>query len=186
MEQLMRLSNLQQQMRYEDEHDYDSQASPRFWVVMDYRTVPGHPDYDNTKPVYAYNDGDHTEFETLAELLNFCIEYFELDLLNQPNLQDYLESDDLDGYFNYVLEHHNANGYFSIVDCKEEEFIVPNTMFLTKKSAQSHIKNNSHHYTNKAHTYAMTAWRSPEVALVIDFLQHFDFDTLMKKEEATS
>lgn len=186
MEQLLRLSALQQQMRYEDEHDYDCQASPRFWVVMDYRRVPAHPDYDDTEPVYMHNDGDHTEFDTLEELFEFCLEHLELDLQNEPDIEDDLESDGLDGYFNYVLDYHNDDNHFSIVDCKEQEYIVPDTMFLTKKAAKDHIKANQHHYTNKAHTYAMTAWRSPQVALVIDFLQHFDFDALLKKEEATS
>ncbi|MCY9339024.1 hypothetical protein MOF28_11770 [Bacillus haynesii] len=63
----------------------------------------------------------------------------------------------------------------------EESFIVPNTMFLTKKEAKEHIKQNQHHYTKKVHTYAMTAWRAPKVQRLLTILETFDWDSIEKE-----
>ena len=40
-------------------------------------------------------------------------------------------------------------------------YVVPDTMFLTRKDADDHLKANRHHYTQHATSYAMTGWRSP-------------------------
>lgn len=49
-------------------------------------------------------------------------------------------------------------------------------MFLTNREAKEHLKSNHYHYTSKAHTYAMTAWRSPQVEKLIHILQTADFE----------
>lgn len=36
-------------------------------------------------------------------------------------------------------------------------------MFLTETDAESHLKNNKHHYSPNAHTYVEHAWRAPEL-----------------------
>ena len=53
---------------------------------------------------------------------------------------------------------------------------MPDTMFLTNREAKEHLKSNHYHYTSKAHTYAMTAWRSPQVEKLIHILQTADFE----------
>ncbi len=63
----------------------------------------------------------------------------------------------------------------------EESFIVPNTMFLTKKEAKEHIKQNQHHYTKKVYTYAMTAWRVPKVQWLLIILETFNWDSIEKE-----
>ena len=71
------LRQLQKQMQYEEEHDNDCQASPRFWTIMDYRKVPTHEDYGLEFYEYIYNDGDVVEFDDKFELIDFLEEYFE-------------------------------------------------------------------------------------------------------------
>ena len=56
--------------------------------------------------------------------------------------------------------------------------IVPDTMFLTLREAEEHLKANSHHYSTEAHVYCMHAWRSPEVTQLIKLLHTVDFDEL--------
>jgi hypothetical protein len=53
--------------------------------------------------------------------------------------------------------------------------IYEDTMFLTQKAAEEHLRGNSHHYSEDAHTYAMTAWRSPDVDKLWKILQTVDF-----------
>lgn len=50
------LKNLQKQMKYEDEFNNDIQANPRFWTIMDYKTVPTSIDYGEDI-VYYFNNG---------------------------------------------------------------------------------------------------------------------------------
>ena len=52
-------------------------------------------------------------------------------------------------------------------------------MFLTNKSCKEHIKANYYHYDEDAHSYAMTAWRSPEVTKLFKILQEVDWDKIL-------
>lgn len=56
-----------------------------------------------------------------------------------------------------------------------EHHIYPNTMFITKKDAKQHLESNHYHYSKDAHTYAMTAWRSPSVSQLYDILHNVDW-----------
>jgi len=176
------LKDLQATLKHENEHDYDGQASPRFWTIRDYRTVPGHPDYDNGHNEYFFNDGDHVKFENFSDLKAFIEEYYEDDIKKEEDLQEILDdkNDDFYDLWEYVKDNLNNDGYFNEVFVKEEDFIRPNTMFLTKEEAKRHLELNHYHYTLKAHTYAMTAWRAPKVERLLKILSEFDFDALSK------
>lgn len=176
---------LQKQMRHEDVKDNDCQASPRFWVIMDYREVIGNVDYDDGREVLVYNDGDNVQFETFEDLKEFLLEgYLEGEEVPQE-LQAIFDSErpSLDDLSAYVLEHMNECGHYDELFLKVEEYIVPDTLFLTKEAAKAHLKGNKHHYTSKAHTYAMTAWRSPGMFDVYRFLHQFDFNALKEKQD---
>lgn len=176
------LKELQQQMQWEDQNDYDCQASPRFWVIMNYREVPANKDYDDGFESYFHNDGDHTEFRNFDELKDFIEEYYE------DEVDDYLESllndesKDFDTLWNHIQNHLNDDGFFGECFVKEEGFIAPDTMFLTKEEAKRHLELNHYHYSKKAHTYAMTAWRAPKVERLLNILMSFDWDSVQVKE----
>ncbi|MBM7598240.1 hypothetical protein JOC34_000597 [Virgibacillus halotolerans] len=178
-EEIKFLKELQDELKYQSEYDYDSQASPRFWTIMDYRTVPTHPEYGMERMSYYHNDGDHTEFETIAELKEYLTDYY-LDDSKDDLLANLIADPDasLDGLWEYVTYFLNDDGYFDECPVKEEEFIAPNTMFLTKEEAKNHLRVNHYHYSSKAHTYAMTAWRAPKVAKLLDILETFDWDSV--------
>lgn len=178
------LISLQKQMRHEDKKDNDSQASPRFWMIMDYREVVGNEDYDNGETFLTFSNGDFVKFTSFDELKEFLIEHEFEDEELPKDLQSLFDAENpsLDDLSAYVLEHCNEHGYYDELFLKEEEFLVPNTFFLTKEAAKAHLDGNKHHYTSKAHTYAMTAWRSPGTFDVYRFLHQFDFESLRKKE----
>lgn len=178
------LISLQKQMRYEDEKDNDFQASPRFWMIMDYRQVIGNEDYDNGETFLTFSDGDFVKFTSFDELKEFLLEHEFEDEEVPKDLQPLFETENpsLDDLSAYVLEHCNEHGYYNELFLKEEEFLAPDTFFLTKKAAKTHLEQNKHHYTSKAHTYAMTAWRSPGTFDVYRFLHQFDFNALKEKQ----
>lgn len=185
-EQIQFLKDLQATMNYENEHDYDSQASPRFWTIMDYRIVPTHQDYGMDRMSYYHNDGDHTELENVEELKEFLLDE-EYELEDEDEAQEYkelLESEDtsFDELWGFIENNLNEDGHFNEVPVKEESFIRPDTMFLTKEEAKRHLELNHYHYTSKAHTYAMTAWRAPKVEKLLNILSTFDWDSIEVKE----
>jgi len=54
-------------------------------------------------------------------------------------------------------------------------------MFLTKAEAKKHIQLNHYHYSPKAHTYAMTAWRAPTIERLLKILENFEWDKIEVK-----
>ncbi len=73
-----------------------------------------------------------------------------------------------------------------MVSFQEVAYVEPDTLFLTRKAAQKHLDSNRHHYSSKACTYAMTAWRSRDVEVLLWLLQHIDFkksEIYLKEEE---
>lgn len=149
-----------------------SQADPRFWVIRDYKLVEVPEDYAEEYRVY---DCDWDEY-TVKEFLKYLREYdYDYEYLKEEyDLED-------DDYWNIkeiidrIAEKERINDW-TLLGVREEPFNVQNTMFLTNREAKEHLKSNSHHYTSKAHTYAMTAWRSPQVERLINILQTADFN----------
>lgn len=58
----------------------------------------------------------------------------------------------------------------------EQSVVVPDMLCMTRKDAQMHLDKNGHHYTENAHTYAMTAWRCPRYEHLIHLLRGIDFE----------
>lgn len=173
------LKDLQKQMQWESEHDYDMQASPRFWVIMDHRIAPGNADCDSGYMKRYWNDGDHCVFDDFEELKDFIEDDYDGAGEEVPEeLQDAIDSKDFDSLWECVYEDFNDCGYYNETFVKEEEYIVPNTLFLTKEEAKAHIQLNKHNLSSKAHTYAMTALRAPKVERLIKILNEFDFDSI--------
>ncbi|PGD58136.1 hypothetical protein COM40_12270 [Bacillus wiedmannii] len=177
------LKELQAILKHEGEHDYDSQAAPRFWVIKDYRIVPGNEDYDDGYEERLYNDGDHVIFSSFNDLKEFLEEYFEEKIESNEEFQKFIndESESFDDLWEYVKDNLNGNGFFYTCFVKEESFIAPDTMFLTKEEAKRHLELNNYHYTSKAHTYAMTAWRAPKVERLLNILETFDWESISTK-----
>jgi len=155
----------------------DGQASPRYWAIMDYRWVSA-PD-DDAERVSLFSPNSY-EIEPIVEYLEHLKEEMLDDLnISQGDLvalKEHLYFGEYDEILDWVHEHHDSE-YILIYE-REESFIVPNTFFLTKREAKEHLKNNSHHYTDKAHTYAMTAWRSGQVRELYRILETIDWDSV--------
>lgn len=162
------LKNLQYEMNTQDTV---CQADPRFWVVIETVRQWGYdPDYADHRCIVDLEGG--IVGETVKECLKSLDENYDIKLddlnITGDNIKDL---DDLEYYLSkYTNGCHNFNiGYY-----KDIERIVPNTMFLTKRECEEHIKRNHYHY-NKPHTYAMTAWRSPQVERLYEILHNVDW-----------
>lgn len=168
------LKNLQEQMQYEDEHDNDIQASPRFWVVGDYKWILAHEDSAERYSVYLPECAEVYE-------VNYLIESEQEDgELSPEALEEIKEIECLYSALEWIKRYVDEDAY--LIPEEETHFIVPDTMFLTKEEAKRHIELNRHHYTSKVHTYAMTAWRAPKVERLVKILNEFDWERVILDE----
>lgn len=72
------------------------------------------------------------------------------------------------------------DGLYDSASYSNEHYRYPDTMFLTNRSCKRHIELNSYHYSSDAHSYAMTAWRSPEVEHLWKILDVIDWKTMRR------
>jgi hypothetical protein len=130
----------------------DIQANPRFWVVAQYEWIPC---WEQQADSYTYSNGEGDYFDSFEDFRKYLFEneYIDEEL--------YLEATDIDDLDN--------NEYYKIPQ-KKVHVIKENTFFLTKQACIDHIQANNYHYNETVHTYAMTAWRSPNVEKLIGIL----------------
>ena len=173
------LSHLQHEINTQDTV---SQADPRFWVVMETVREWGYnPDYADDCCICDSDNGEYYG-ETLEEMLNQFIE-------NDGYHISYTVGDfwiEIDGYDFKIMTFKDICEYMhiafdrddlSVCYYKDIERIVPDTMFLTKRECEEHIERNHYHYNNP-HSYAMTAWRSPQVERLYEILHNVDWTIL--------
>ena len=138
------------------------QADPRFWVVMTLR------DEDIDYVAITSEDGELIEELTLSEAVRRA---------EEAGISD-------NGYLTEmeVIKRYCESIGVSVFPEIKEERLAENTMFLTLREAQEHIKRNDYHYID-ARPFAMTAWRSPQVAQLYKILHEVDFKQLLEVAE---
>lgn len=177
-ESLEFLRLLQHEMNTQDNV---GQAHPRFWVIMDYKWVmTGEGRGDSRLYCFDLYESEAFSDEEIGEAL---VEYIlDNELETKENEDDIFYKEwDIDDIkkadfdlAEEVLDELEMD--HEIVYENFEGFIVPNTMFLTIRAAKQHLESNHYHYHKKAHTYAMTAWRSPQVQNLFEIIMNENFE----------
>lgn len=190
-EEINFLMELQKEMNTQDNV---GQAEPRFWVIQ------GSEKHYGIET--GYEDGSELvlDTDTVATDMISAARYIQEDLLAEINdtdgIQRIVELEEgifhptlvvkweEDGYEDSITFDHmegvadwlNEMGYeYRVVNYMIERKIYPNTMFLTQKAAEEHLKSNYYHYSEDAHTYAMTSWRNPETEKLWKILREIDW-----------
>lgn len=175
-----------------------SQADPRYWVIAG-REKMYHIEASEANGYELY---DSECCETVADTLEECKKYIEETLLDEINDSDGLhrsltiKTDPVYGKYILVVwvendETHRKSLYdsddvaewldemgyaeYKVIPYKYIPKIYSDTMFLTEKDAREHLKSNEYHYDETAHTYAMTAWRSPRMDKLLQILRQVEF-----------
>lgn len=179
------LKDLQHEMLTQDTV---CQASPRFWVVM--QTVRDYWVDDSVDGVCIFDtDASENVFEgELEDLAEWLKENFDVITKCECHFGD-LEIECEDDKEFYLMNVSEIKDFFdeydykrySICNYRDREEIAQDTMFLTLRECREHIERNKHHYT-KPHTYAMTAWRSPQVEKLYKILENTNWDEVIKEE----
>lgn len=200
VEEIQFLLKLQKEMNTQD---HLSQADPRFWVIKgtekEYGIESGYEDGSDlvdseNSTIYATDmesaakfiednllgeinglDGVDRKIELAAGIFHPCIRISWKD----GGFEDYVEFDNMEE----VAEWLNEQGYeYRVSNYKNAPKIYPNTMFLTQKAAEDHLRANYYHYSEDAHTYAMTSWRNLETERLWKILQEVDWGALFRTE----
>lgn len=79
-----------------------------------------------------------------------------------------------------MLTYLDIEGY-SIIYGYFEHHIYPDTLFLTHKAAEDHLRRYHYNYDKDAHAYAMTAVRSPEYETLLKIIQNVDINQIQAK-----
>lgn len=163
------LKELQEELKTQER---DCQASPRFWTVGDYRMTPCPEGCEEEYHVYS------SEHEYSGEINNLLsdIKDESLDEMTEEAKESFAEIGCELSAVEWLEKYWSED--VDLIPVREEHFVHPNTMFLTKAEAKNHIKVNHYHYSPKAHTYAMTAWRAPKVERLLKILESFDWGVI--------
>jgi len=153
----------------------DGQANPRFWAIKDAVLVP-----DEEGESYIY-DSQNTEMYPLDVFCQIVDEEVrdteDSRIIGIWQNVDKRDDEAVSEFANAMLDKTTDP-----VGMREDYRLVENTFFLTKKAAEKHIAANSHHY-RKPHTYAMTAWRSPEFERFMELFKKMDLSDLKVERE---
>lgn len=174
-EDLQFLKELQNELKTQED---DGQAAPRFWVIMDYKWEVTEEGYHDRVVLYSpYTCETEDVDEYIDEILNGDRreEFNDEQIEALQEIKDYFP-EDLEEW----IKENDFRKYHLIYE-KEVPFIVWNTLFFTKAEAKQHLENNRHHYSDKAHTFAMTAWRAPKMERLMKILETFDWNSLIKE-----
>ncbi|MCF7618595.1 hypothetical protein MOB44_19535 [Bacillus sonorensis] len=171
MDDIQFLKDLQEELITQEN---DCQAAPRFWTVGDYEWVEAREENAERYSVYLpYIAESYVLDDYLEEIKK------DRELSKEPLTELKEIVDDYDDAIEWIRKYIDEEA--ELIPERKVHIIQPNTMFLTKAEAKSHIKLNKHHYTSKAHTYAMTAWRAPKVERLLKILETFDWDSIKTK-----
>ena len=194
------LKKLSETMRTQE---HDCQAAPRFWVVaqsvkeyvgedygshVDLVTEDGDTVIENAniKNVVDYFMKEYSdEVKERRITINHTPSYCEIFVLDKENGEAEEEETlfDVDDVIRFFEEHDIISDSYYRTVCYNinDASICPDTMFITKESCKNHIRLNGYHYHNP-HTYAMTAWRSPEVEKLWKLLEETDWEKAIRKD----
>lgn len=167
------LTGLQRDL-LEDRRTETAQADPIYYGILDVKEFVTDQDHSDNR-VLVCDDGDIEPQTAIEE------ELIDENLINEMLEDGILDTDDdgiyvadTDAFLDFVEKNEDDIETVSVAYIAYDEVIKPDAMFLTRKDAKAYLKNNRHHYTGKAKTYAMTAYRSHRYEMLIDVLRTID------------
>lgn len=159
------LKELQLQLNTQDR---GGQATPTFWTIGDFHFVDCQEGDHEAYDIHVPNESYYGDFHEYVDSIAYRLDEHELSLVG-----DLEDSEDIWGWMRTYI-HDDIH----VVPVKEEHFIQPNTLFITKKEAEEHLEAKRHNYSEKAHTFSMTALDAPVLTKLYQVLSEFDWDNI--------
>lgn len=167
------LTELQRDL-LEDRRTETAQADPIYYGILDVKEFVTDQDHSDNRVLICDDDDIEPQTAIEEELIDESLinEMLEDGILDTNDDGIYVA--DTDAFLDFVEENEDNIETISVAYIAYDEIIKPDAMFLTRKDAKAYLKNNRHHYTGKAKTYAMTAYRSHRYEMLIDVLRTID------------
>lgn len=159
---------------------------PRYWVIRQKDEAPA-PDDACDRVIAVDTDGNTIAYE-LDEFIEYLLghlgESFTATKPEDKNYWSIAVTDDgeslTDEYAWSIkdvvdLLHQAGNEDYRAVAIIEHDVTVPDTLFLTHRACEDHLKRYGYNYRANAHAYAMTAVRSPQFERLLTLLQTVDW-----------
>lgn len=183
-EDIQFLKELQKEMNTQEN---DGQAAPRFWSIMDYKQIPTSEDHADDVILYDSDLCTTVEInEYVHEIVDFEGErHLDFDKEARDELKDIHQYESIEEIHEWIKENDDESRYHPVFQ-QAISYIAYNSCFFTKKEAKEHLESNRHHYSDKAHTFAMTAWRAPKMERLMRVLESFDWESIEKLAEDKS
>lgn len=147
------------------EQDNRATAYPIYFTIRDVNYVASYHD-EGDRVVAVGEVGDICSSKTIHGL--------------SKELKQYAEDN------GYPFDESYDDGYVSKYDLEELDFVEAvhwevniwqeKGMFLLAQEAERHLRNNKHHYSEKAHVYCNHAWRSYETEELFDLLKKIAYE----------
>jgi hypothetical protein len=175
----------------EVDEDHTNERRKAYMLVQ--RTVADLPE----EVEFSRTDEMETEddvLDFLSDTYEFCIRSSNIEMTDDKvhvsKIEWDLDEDVVEDYIIEISEMIEKLVEYSIIEENDyqevfytnEHHVYPNTMFITKKDAKEHLEDNYYHYSKDAHTYAMTAWRSPSMTKLYDILHNVDWSKVEVKK----
>lgn len=164
-------------------------ADPRFWVIKQSEwqlTANGNHD-----AIQYYDEETGMTIRTPSELSDYfdCHVEYDVQIVKDGNdewnisICDFFiaeaipDTDDLETFVPEDLDEYIEDNIRTLQKQYVERVsvIVPDTLFLTHKACEDHLRRYGYNYAPDAHAYCMTATRSPEYETLLRMLQTVDW-----------
>ena len=159
----------------------DGNATPTFWMVQEKKDIPV-PDCCGTSYI-TYDEGKWTLEESIEFVEQVLPEY------NQDMRDEWaaVDKDSIQEVFDFMYLELGMENLFGVVDYQTEYVLSEDTgAFLTKRACGEYIKKYGYNH-REPRTYAMTAYRNPELARLLNILKNIDYgDNSVQQEDGNA
>lgn len=162
-------------------------ADPLFWVIRQSVDVACAPD-EADKISFIDKDGNGEVADGLDAFVEYLKEHHADDVRIRRDrvIGGWSVSAIGDGNAEYVTEPdemidalESAGIYrYCLGYSRKEPAVAKDTLFLTHRACEDHLRNYGYNYAPDAHAFAMTAIRSPEYARLLSILKEIDWGSV--------
>lgn len=179
------LKHLSEEFRTQNDIHKLHQADPMYFGIMTYywvATSEGCGEEYRVIVNYEYEESREDFADSLIE--DYGVKEGKSEKMARLEIINCTDTDDLQSAIREYFSEEDVDALeFTLYEAKREGTIASDAMFLTCEDALRHLEANKHHYSEDAHIYAMTAFRSPSYERLHNIIKETDWDALRVEED---
>ena len=179
------LSHLSEEFQTQNDNHKLYQADPMYFGIMTYDWVATADGCGEEYRVIVDSEYDVSLDELIDNLIaDYGVKEGKSEKMARLELINCHYTDDLQCTIRKYFRDEDVDAEeFELYEAKREGTLAMNAMFLTCEDALRHLEANRHHYSNDAHIYAMTAFRSPSFERLHNIIKETDWSALRAEKD---